>query len=98
LEIKVYFRDLVYEATLVNQSFDEEKYPAHGDIRQVRYGRNSPLARRLRELFAAEYHWLKSEREKRGRSRKPLRLPEEMEKLLLLTCGSQKKLCLLTAH
>jgi hypothetical protein len=87
-----------YYATLVNQSFDEEKYPQHSDILQVRYGKKSPLAQRLRGLFAVEYHWLQSEREKRGRSRVPLRLPEEMEKRLLLSCGSQKKLCLLTAQ
>jgi 5-methylcytosine-specific restriction enzyme A len=96
--IVLYLDEIPYNATLVNQSFDEEKYPAHGDILQVRYGRNSPLAQRLRELFPAEYQWLKSEREKRGKSCVPLRLPEEMEKLLLLSCGSQKKLCLLTAH
>ena len=40
-----------YKATLMNINFDKQEHPNHKDILQVRYGTNSPLAQKLREIF-----------------------------------------------
>ena len=41
-----------FKAELKNIAFDQEKYPTHKDLLQVRYSVNSPLALRLREVFS----------------------------------------------
>ena len=41
-----------YEAVMTNILFDEKKYPTHKDVLQLRYGKNSPLALKLREIFS----------------------------------------------
>ena len=40
-----------YYANMVNILFDAEKYPNHKDILQIRYGKNSPLAQKMRAVF-----------------------------------------------
>ena len=41
-----------YSATMTNIQFDERKYPNHGDLLQIRYGRKSPLRYKLQEKYA----------------------------------------------
>ncbi len=40
------------DADLINQSFDEDKYPNHSDIIQIRYPSQSLLAKKIRKIFA----------------------------------------------
>lgn len=41
-----------YQVDIVNIRFDEEKYPTHKDLLQIRYTKNSPLAQHLRHIFS----------------------------------------------
>ena len=40
-----------YSAIMTNIQFDEKRYPTHDDLLQIRYSKNSPLAKKLREKF-----------------------------------------------
>lgn len=41
-----------YSAVMTNIQFNEQRYPNHGDLLQIRYSRKSPLVAKLREKFA----------------------------------------------
>ena len=47
-----------YKAKLVNQKFNEKKYPNHRDILRIRYSPNSELADKIRNIFFCTYNYL----------------------------------------
>lgn len=55
--VKLIFDNQTYDAKLVNQNFDEQKYPTHNDIIQFRYEPNSPIANRMRRIFSSSYNY-----------------------------------------
>ncbi|WP_161491734.1 HNH endonuclease [Sedimentisphaera salicampi] len=60
-DIKVIIDGQIFSAKIVNQYFDQKKYPNHSDIIQVRF--SSELVRLLREIFDYSYRLLKHSRE-----------------------------------
>lgn len=50
-EIQILIDDDLYEATMTNINFDQDKYSNHKDILQIRYKTNGKLAQKLREKF-----------------------------------------------
>ena len=60
-----------YKVKLVNQKFNEIRYPNHKDILQIRYNPNSEIADKLRRSFANTYRYLLEQRStlKDGQSR-----------------------------
>lgn len=50
--VKIEIDGAFYDAVFKNQTFDRQKYDDHPDIVKIRYGSNSPLAKKLREKFA----------------------------------------------
>ncbi|MFZ3208867.1 MAG: HNH endonuclease signature motif containing protein [Geobacteraceae bacterium] len=71
-----------YEAMLINQNFDREKYARHADVVQIRFTSKSELPQKLRQLFPASYTYLKKEREQvRGRK---VCLPEDSKEYFVL--------------
>ncbi len=71
-----------YEAMLINQNFDREKYPSHADMVQIRFTAKSGLPQKLRQLFPASYAYLKKEREQVRRRK--VRLPEDSREYFVL--------------
>lgn len=71
-----------YDAKLINQKFDREKYRDHTDVVQIRYSKTSPLSQKLRQLFSSSYTCLKNEREKYPG--KQARLPEDAREYFVL--------------
>ena len=55
--VNLIFDNQTYDAKLVNQNFDEQKYPTHKDIIQFRYEPSSPIANRMREIFSSSYNY-----------------------------------------
>lgn len=55
-----------FEAMLVNQIFDREKYARHADVVQIRFTAKSGLPQKLRQIFPHSYVYLKTEREQVG--------------------------------
>jgi predicted HNH restriction endonuclease len=59
-----------YKAKLVNQKFDEVKYPTHRDILQIRYSPNSTLSAKLRDLFSTTFKYICEQRANQGEKQK----------------------------
>jgi len=74
-----------YKAKLVNQKFDEKKYPGRSDILQIRYNPQSEIAERLRTIFAVSYRYILKQRNNLPESsRKYVRIPEEQREYLAI--------------
>ena len=73
-EIKVLIDGEEFTTKLYNIGFDQNKYPDHPDLLQVRYSPGSPIARKLQSVFAEDYRYLMASRELAG-PRKQIRLP-----------------------
>lgn len=43
----------IYPVQLINQPFNQDKFSNRVDVLQIRYGDNSPIARKMREKFAS---------------------------------------------
>lgn len=71
-----------FEAMLINQNFDREKYTRHADVVQIRFTVRSGLPQKLRQLFPASYVYLKKEREQVVG--KKVRLPEDSREYFVL--------------
>lgn len=50
--IHIWVDGVQYPAVLTNIQFDEQKYPNHKDLIQIRYGRRSPIVAKFREKFS----------------------------------------------
>jgi len=67
-----------YPAILKNQSFDVRKHPNHpSDIIQIRYTKESEIARALRNRFDNLYQRMQSMREKMGTGKKRITIPDQ---------------------
>ena len=75
-EIKVLIDGEEFTTKLYNIGFDQNKYPDHPDLLQVRYSPGSPIARKLQSVFAEDYRYLMASR---GLAvpRKQIRLPND---------------------
>ena len=72
-----------FKVRMNNIDFDQNKYPNHPDLLQVRYSENSPIAKHLQAIFSKAYSWLMAERKRLGQ-RKKITLPKELEDVVVL--------------
>ena len=80
-DIKVILDDNTYQVKFINQTFDEQKYPGHADILQIRYATQSPFAISLREIFKTSLNYLQKER---TNTEGIIRVPEEKREYIAL--------------
>lgn len=73
-----------FQATLKNYDFDQDKYPGHPDVLQIRYSPNSPLAIKLREVFASTNELVQEFLKNRTDRRKQFVIPEEKKEYLAI--------------
>lgn len=76
-----------YPAKLVNQNFDERKYPKHKDIVQIRYEPTSKIAKQLRKIFSNLYQYLSEIKRndiKQEYKKRPLPIPENMTQYVVV--------------
>ena len=74
-----------YKARLVNQKFDERKYPNRKDILQIRYHPQSEIAERLRSIFAVSYRYILEQRNSLPENqRKFIKVPDEQKEYLAI--------------
>lgn len=71
-----------FEAMLINQNFDREKFTRHADVVQIRFTTSSGLPHKLRQLYPVSYAYLKKEREQVVG--KKIRLPEDSREYFVL--------------
>jgi len=57
-QIKIILNGQEYDAQLKNQAFDTNKFIGHTDVIQIRYSVNSPLAKKLRDIFQSSWNYV----------------------------------------
>ena len=98
--VKFFIDGVVYEgAVLKNQKFDEEKYPNHSDVFQIRYNENSDVAKKFREIFVSSFTFLSKERAARGgKSKGGIPIPDEMKEYLIFYASVQPDVFILESQ
>ena len=74
--VKLMIDGEVFDARKNNIGFDQQRYPGHPDLLQIRYSPGSLIARKLQSMFTDEFECLKLARENAA-PRTQVQLPEE---------------------
>ena len=82
-------------AKLKNQNFVQSNWAGHKDVIQIRYGRQSPLAVKLRAVFQKSYAYLFAQKQALGKSKRQIPLPDDLQEYirLYLTSSSDVECC-----
>ena len=83
-KIKILMNNNMYDATLTNVNFKNDKYGNHRDVLQIRYSPKSELTKVLRAIFNASFNYLRNEREMRGDSKKQIHPPFDLHEYIKL--------------
>lgn len=84
-DISLILEDKTYKAKLVNQKFDEFRYPTRKDILQIRYNPQSDIAQKLRNIFCSSYNYIQEQRNNlQGKQRIFTKLPQEQKEYLAI--------------
>jgi 5-methylcytosine-specific restriction protein A len=97
IPIKIFLDGNLYDAKLVNQNFDTQKYPTHKDIIQIRYEANSLLVQKLRNIFSSSYNYLldfKQNDLRQEYKKRQIPVPDNQKEYLLLYTTTQKNIFL----
>ena len=84
MDIKVIIDGQTYEATLKNQNFNRKIWAGHRDIIQIRYGKNSPLAAKLRTIFHRSYEYIYEQKQLPEMARRQISLPNSIQEFIRL--------------
>ena len=94
-DIKVLIDGEFYEAKLKNQNFEQSNWAGHKDVIQIRYGRQSALAVKLRAVFKKSYDYLFVQKQLLGKSKRKIPLPDDIhEYIRLYLTSSSDVLCM----
>ena len=83
-DIKVLIEGELYEAKLKNQNFEQSNWAGHKDVIQIRYGRQSALAVKLRAVFKKSYDYLFTQKQLLGKSKRQILLPDDIHEYIRL--------------
>ena len=72
-----------FDAVLINQAFDLEKFRQHSDVVQIRYAGKSGFPQKLQNIFRASYTYLKNKRSEILGKKTFVRLPEDKREYLV---------------
>ena len=89
-KIKIMIDGEFYDADLNNLNFAQSKWAGHKDIIQIRYKRQSPLAIKLRAVFQKSYEYLNTQKQLIGKSKKHIKLPDDLKEYIRLYMTSSK--------
>ncbi len=94
-DIKVLIGGELYDAKLKNQNFAKHNWEGHKDVIQIRYGRQSALATKLRAVFKKSYDYLFAQKQLLGKSKRQILLPDDIhEYIRLYYTSSSSVLCM----
>ena len=94
-DIKVLIDGEFYDAKLKNQNFEQSNWAGHKDVIQIRYGRQSALAQKLRAVFKKSYDYLFAQKQLLGKSKRQILLPNDIhEYMRLYLTTSSDVLCM----
>ncbi|MDM8557141.1 hypothetical protein QUF75_20665, partial [Desulfococcaceae bacterium HSG7] len=86
-DINLIFDSIKYPVKLINQKFNEKKYPKHKDLIQIRYLPTSEFAMKIRSVFISSYNFIKNIRDKRklqGIKKRRIYIPYEIKEYFAL--------------
>jgi 5-methylcytosine-specific restriction enzyme A len=83
-KIKLLVDGQPFEAMLINQAFDREKFARHSDVVQIRFTARSGLPQKLQQIYSGSYTYLKKERESAQGRKTFARLPKESREYFIL--------------
>lgn len=94
-DIKVLIDGNLYDAKLKNQNFEQNNWVGHKDVIQIRYGRQSAMAVKLRTIFQKSYDYLFAQKQLLGKSKRQIPLPDDIhEYIRLYLTTSSDVLCM----
>lgn len=94
-QIKILIDNELYDAKLVNQNFDQQRYPGHSDIIQIRYSPGSLIVAKLRSVFQESFAYLYAQRQLEENRNRQLVLPNHLhEYIRLYLTGNKDVLCI----
>ena len=94
-DIKVLVDGELYDAKLKNQNFEQSNWAGHKDVIQIRYGRQSAMAQKLRAIFKKSYDYLFAQKQLLGKSKRQILLPNDIhEYMRLYLTTSSDVLCM----
>ena len=82
--IKILIDDEFYDATLINQNFDQQRFAGHRDIIQIRYSPKSLIANKLRICFQKSYEYLYTQRKLPENRNRQIPLPDDIHEYIRL--------------
>ena len=83
-KIKVIRNGEEFEAKLINQNFDENKFEGHTDLLQIRYNQNSPIRKKLCQIYSGSYSFISKAKKQQTNKRKPIIVPENIREYIYL--------------
>lgn len=83
-DIKVLIDGEFYDAKLKNQNFSQNNWTGHKDVIQIRYGRQSALAVKLRAIFQKSHDYLYAQKQLLGKSKRQILLPDDIHEYIRL--------------
>ena len=89
-DIKVLIDGNLYDAKLKNQNFEQNNWAGHKDVIQIRYGRQSAMAVKLRAVFKISYDYLFSQKQLLGKSKRQIPLPDNFHEYIRLYLTTSK--------
>ena len=94
-EIKILVDGMFYDAKLKNQNFKQHNWVGHKDIIQIRYAKQSPLSKKLREVFWQSYEYIFAKKQLIENKNRQVRLPDNIQEFIrLYTTSSKDVLCI----
>jgi len=82
--IKIIIENQFYDASLINQNFDANKYPTHKELLQIRYSSNSDISKAFRNIFFKSYNYLKLKKEEQDKKKTLIKIPENLKEYLAI--------------
>ena len=83
-QIKILIDGDLFDAKLINQNFDQNRFPCHSDIIQIRYSLGSMIAAKLRSVFQESYSYLFAQRQLEENRNRQLILPKDLREYIRL--------------
>ena len=83
-QVKILIDNTFYDAKLINQNFDQQRYPGHKDIIQIRYTPNSHIAAKLRSVFHESFAYLSAQRQLEENRNRQIVLPSGINEYIRL--------------
>ena len=83
-QIKILIDGDLLDAKLINQNFDQSRFPGHSDIIQIRYSPGSMIAAKLRSVFQESYSYLFAQRQLEENRNRQLMLPKDLREYIRL--------------